>query len=181
MVAMPAERVLAREATLTGSIGVLLQTFDASDLLARIGVRPENLVSGRFKDQPSPFHPLSEEGRAALMRVVADMHEQFVHIVASGRRMPVERVREIADGRVFTGRQALALGLVDAIGGEREARRWLAGEKSIPEETPVRDIEVRSGPERLLSWTTRTFIKAVVSEWLAIDGPRALWQPRPQG
>jgi protease-4 len=179
MVAMPAERVLAREATLTGSIGVLLQTFDASELLDRIGVRPENLVSGPLKDQPSPFHPLSAEGRAALMRVVADMHEQFVAMVAEGRRLPAERVREIADGRVFTGRQALELGLVDAIGGEREARRWLAAEKGIPEETPVRDIEVRSGPERLLGWAGRAVTKAVVSEWLAIDAPRAVWQPRP--
>ncbi len=177
MVAMPADRVLAREATLTGSIGVLLQSFDASELLARIGVRPETLTSGRFKDQPSPFHPLSEEGRAQLMRVVSDMHEQFVAIVARGRDLPVERVREIADGRVFTGRQALALGLVDAIGGEREARRWLAAERGVPEETPVRDIEVRGRGERLAEWFGRTFLKTLISEWLAVDAPRALWQP----
>ncbi|MBW8270610.1 signal peptide peptidase SppA [Caldovatus aquaticus] len=179
MVAMAAERVLAREATLTGSIGVLLQSFDASELLARLGVRPETLVSGRFKNQPSPFQPLSEEGRAQLMRVVADMHEQFVAIVAQGRNLPLERVREIADGRVFTGRQALALGLVDAIGGEREARRWLAAERGVPEETPVRALDVRSGGERLLEWVVRSVTKTLVSEWLAVDAPRALWQPLP--
>ncbi len=177
MVAMPAERVLAREATLTGSIGVLLQSFDASELLAHLGVRPETLVSGRFKDQPSPFHPLSEEGRAQLMRVVTDMHEQFVGIVARGRNLPPERVREIADGRVFTGRQALELGLIDAIGGEREARRWLATARQVPEDTPVRELELRSRPERLLSWVGRTVVKTLVSEWLAVDAPRAVWQP----
>jgi protease-4 len=177
MVAMPAERVLAREATLTGSIGVLLQSFDASELLARLGVRPESLASGPFKDQPSPFHPLSEEGRAQLMRVVTDLHEQFVALVARGRNLPLEQVRAIADGRVFTGRQALALGLVDEIGGEREARRWLAAERGVPEETPVRDIEVRGRAERLADWIGRTFLKTLVSEWLAVDAPRALWQP----
>jgi protease-4 len=177
MVAMPAERVLAREGTLTGSIGVLLQSFDASELLDRFGVRPEILASGRFKDQPSPFRPLSEEGRAQLMRVVTDLHEQFVAMVAEGRNLPLERVHAIADGRVFTGRQALALGLVDAIGGEREARRWLAAERGVPEETPVRDLEVRGPGERLVEWVGRTFLKTLVSEWLAVDAPRALWQP----
>ncbi|GGG20088.1 Clp protease [Caldovatus sediminis] len=177
MVAMPAERVLAREGTLTGSIGVLLQSFDASELLDRFGVRPEILASGRFKDQPSPFRPLSEEGRAQLMRVVTDLHEQFVAMVAQGRNLPLEQVQAIADGRVFTGRQALALGLVDAIGGEREARRWLAAERGVPEETPVRDIEVRGPGERLVEWVGRTFLKTLVSEWLAVDAPRALWQP----
>jgi protease-4 len=176
MVAMPAERVLAREGTLTGSIGVLLQSFDASELLDRFGVRPEILASGRFKDQPSPFRPLSEEGRAQLMQVVTDLHEQFVAMVAEGRNLPLERVRAIADGRVFTGRQALALGLVDAIGGEREARRWLAAERGVPEETPVRDLEVRGAGERLVEWVGRTFLKTVISEWLAIDAPQALWQ-----
>lgn len=177
MVALPAERVLAREATLTGSIGVLLQSFDASDLLDRLGVRPEILASGALKDQPSPFRPLSEAGRAALMRVVADLHEQFMAMVAAGRRLPPERVREVADGRVFTGRQALALGLVDAIGGEREARMWLAGEKGVSEDLPLREIDVRSTSERAFSLALGGFLKTLVSEWLAVDAPRALWQP----
>lgn len=177
MVALPAERVFAREATVTGSIGVLLQSFDVSGLLSMLGVRPEIIASGRFKPQPNPFLPLSEEGRAELTRVVTDMHEQFVTMVVEGRRLPPERVRELADGRIFTGRQALALGLVDAIGGEREARVWLAAEKAVAEDLPIRDIDVRSSTERVLSRTVGAMWKILVSEWVGVDAPRAVWQP----
>lgn len=177
MIAMPAHRVLARESTLTGSIGVLMQSFDLSGLMERLGIRPETLVSGPLKNQPGLFQPLSEEGRAALNRVIADLHGQFIAIVATGRRMEVARVRELADGRIFTGREAVALGLVDAIGTEREARAWLAAERSVPETTPVRDLEVRSRAERLLSTGVGTFINSLISEWLVVDGPRAVWQP----
>jgi protease-4 len=181
MVALPAARVFAREATVTGSIGVLLQTFEASELLDRLGVRPETLASGPFKDQPSPFRPLTEEGRAQLARVVRDLHEQFMAMVATGRRMELERVRELADGRVFTGREALALGLVDAIGGEREARDWLAAERSVPASLPVRDIETRSLAERTfgagLGAALGVVLKGLVDEWVGVDRFRALWQP----
>ena len=176
MIAMPAERVIAREGTVTGSIGVLLQSFDASGLLGSVGLNVETLASGPLKDQPNPFRPLSEEGRAALMRVVGDLHEQFIGLVAAGRRMPPDRVRPLADGRVFTGRQALELGLIDAIGGEPEARRWLAAERGVAETLPMRDIDPRSGPERALSLAGASFMKSLVSEWLGVDAPRALWQ-----
>jgi protease-4 len=177
MVALPAARVFAREATVTGSIGVILQSFDASTLLSTLGVRVESLPSGAFKDQPSPFHPLSEEGRAQLMRVVRDLHEQFVAMVAAGREMPVERVRELADGRVFTGREALGLGLVDAIGGEPEARAWLAENRSVPTGLPVRDIETRSFTERNFRSAFQGLLGAIISESLLVDRVRAVWQP----
>lgn len=157
MVSLPAERIFAREATVTGSIGVLLQSFDASELLARLGVRAEAVTSGPFKDQPSPFRPLTEEGRAQLARVVADLHAQFIGMVAEGRRMPEERVRELADGRIFTGREALSLGLVDAIGGEVEARRWLRETHDVPEDLRVRDLEARSVTQRALSMGSESF------------------------
>lgn len=177
MAAMPAERIFARESTVTGSIGVLLQSFDASELLGRLGVRPETLTSGALKAQPSPFQPLTPEGRAALQGVVADLHAQFVAMVAAGRGMTAEQVLPLADGRVYTGRQALALKLVDAIGGEAEARAWLATERQVPATTPVRDIEPRDTSERLFGFALRGLGKSVISEWLAIDGFRAVWQP----
>lgn len=177
MVALPAERIFAREATVTGSIGVLLQSPDASELMARLGVRVETIRSGALKDQPSPFHPLSPEGRAALDAVIRDMHDQFIGMVVQGRRMEEPAVRALADGRVFTGRQALAQGLVDAIGGEREARAWLAAEKGVPDSLPVRDLETRGTAERLLSAAFGGVAKSVISEWLGVDGFRMLWQP----
>lgn len=177
MTAVAAERIYARDSTVTGSIGVLLQTPDASDLLARLGVRVETIRSGPLKDQPSPFHPLSPEGRAELERVIRDLHDQFVGMVVAGRKLPEDRVRAVADGRVLTGRQALAAGLVDAIGGEREARAWLAAEKQVPEDLPVRDLELRGAAERLVGAAWNGMMKTLVSEWLGVDGFRLLWQP----
>ena len=177
MAALPAQRVFARDSTVTGSIGVLLQSFDVSDLLERAGVRPQVFTSGPLKDQPSLFRPLTEEGRAAVDRVIQDLHGQFVGMVASGRRMDPARVRALADGRIFTGRQAVEEGLVDAIGGERDARAWLAAERQVPENLPVREVQTRSTAERLLTSATETVMKSLFSEWLGVDAPRALWQP----
>ncbi len=177
MAALPTDRIFAREMSITGSIGVLLQSVEASELLARLGVRGEALVSGALKDQPSLFHPLSAEARAVLQGVITDLHDQFVRKVATARRLPEDVVRPLADGRVFSGRQALALGLVDAIGGEAEARAWLAAEKGIAETLPVRSVETRGRIERLLQSSATTLAKTVVSEWLGVDGFRLLWQP----
>lgn len=177
MAALPAQRVFARESTVTGSIGVLLQSFDLSDLLERAGVRPQVFTSGPLKDQPSLFRPLTEEGRAAVDRVIQDLHGQFVGMVAAGRRMDPARARALADGRIFTGRQAVEEGLVDAIGGERDARAWLAAERQVPENLPVRDVQTRSTAERLLTSATESVMKSLFSEWLGVDAPRALWQP----
>lgn len=157
MVALPAERIFARDATLTGSIGVILQSFEASELLQRLGVTAEALTSGPLKDQPSPFRPLTEQGRAALNAVVQDMQSQFVGMVMAGRNMPEERVRELADGRVMTGRQAVASGLVDAIGGEAEARRWLAETHGLPADLRLRDLDPRGTAERVLSMASGQF------------------------
>ena len=149
MVALPAERIFAREATLTGSIGVILQSFEASELMARLGLRAETLASGPLKDQPSPFRPLTEEGRAALRAVIDDMQAQFVAKVMQGRGMDEARVRALADGRVLSGRQALAAGLVDAIGGEPEARTWLAEAHNVSVDLPVEELDGRSPTERV--------------------------------
>jgi protease IV len=177
MTALGADRILARESTVTGSIGVLLQSFDASDLLGRLGVRAESIASGPLKDQPSPFRPLSPEGREALARVIADMHDQFVAKVVTARHMEEAVVRGPADGRIFSGRQALAAGLVDAIGGEPEARAWLAAERQVPEDLPVQDLETRGVSERLLGSLFGGMVKIVLSEWLGVDGFRMVWQP----
>ena len=176
MIAMPAEHVLAREATVTGSIGVLLQSFDVSELMARLGVRPNILATGPFKAQPNPFQPLTDQGRTEMMRVLEDLHGQFIAIVATGRRMDAARVRPLADGRVFTGRQALSLGLIDAIGGEAEARAWLAAQKGIAETLPVRDLEPRDRVEKFLNRFVGGLVKTLMTEWFGVDAPRAVWQ-----
>jgi protease-4 len=181
MIAMPANRVFARESTLTGSIGVLLETAEVSGLLAKLGVSSETVVSGPLKDQPSLTHKTSDAGRAVLNDIVADMYDQFVQMVATGRHMDPARVRELADGRAYTGRQALKLGLVDAIGSEPEARAWLDTEKHVGAGLPVRDVEKRGLAERTfgdaLSGMFDGAVKTVFSQGLNLDGAWALWQP----
>ncbi len=170
MVALPAARIFAREGTLTGSIGVILQSFEASELLTRLGVRPETIASGPLKDQPSPFRPLTEEGRASLTEVVQDMQSNFVRMVAAGRNMSEEAVRAIADGRVMAGARAREAGLVDAMGGEREARAWLAEAREVPASLPIRTLETRPRLERLMATGSESLARAFFAEWFGGGG-----------
>lgn len=181
MVALPAARIFAREATLTGSIGVILQTGDVAGLIGRLGVSAEAITSGPLKDQPSFTRGLTPDGRAYLQGLVADMFDQFVAMVALGRNLPAERVRDLADGRAYTGRQALAVGLVDQIGGETEARAWLQAERKVSEQLPVRDVR-RPGNlfERTtgdaLSGLVESAIEAVTGLRVLPPGAWAIWQ-----
>jgi protease-4 len=178
MIAVPAARIFARESTLTGSIGVLLQTGEVSGLLEKLGVSATVFVSGPLKDQPSFTAPISPAGREVLQGLVADMYDQFVAIVAEGRHMDADRVRPLADGRAYTGRQALKLGLIDAIGGEDEARAWLASEKGVSADLPARDVTTNTGfSARALGMSFGDGLKSVLSQGLTLDGAWALWQP----
>ena len=180
MIAVPAERIFAREATLTGSIGVLLETGEVSGLLGKIGISTEAIVSGPLKDQPSFTKPLSPEGRQVLQGLVMDMYDQFVGMVATGRHMDPARVRELADGRAYTGRQALKLGLVDQIGGEHDAREWLAKTKGVSADLPVDDLSTDSLSGRLFSsslgWIVDSVWKSLFSQGVMLDGAWAVWQ-----
>ncbi len=180
MVAMPARRIFAGASTLTGSIGVILQTPEFSGLMSKLGITTDIIASGPLKDQPNPTHPLSEAGRTELRGVMMDIYEQFVDIVAKGRHMDPAKVRALADGRVFTGRQALDLGLVDELGDEAAARAWLATEAKIPASWPIEDLRTRSRTQSLLAAGFAPFadlLKSVLYQGVGLDGPKALWQP----
>ena len=178
MIAVATNRIFAREATLTGSIGVLLEAPDVSGLLSKVGVDVTTLVSGPLKDQPSFTHKLSDQGRSVLQGLVMDMYDQFVGMVAAGRHMDPDKVRQLGDGRAYTGRQALQLGLVDAIGGERDARQWLAG-KGVSVDLPVEEISTRSFAERTLSGALGPVFdgvwKTLFSQGVTLDGAWAVW------
>lgn len=131
MVAMAARRVFANPSTVTGSIGVRMDIPQLQDLMHKIGVGQETLVSAPFKDAASYTHPLSPQAREYLDGVLMDMHGQFVEIVAKGRHMELEQAKKLATGKIFTGQQALALGLVDEMGGQYEAHGWLCEQTGI--------------------------------------------------
>ena len=181
MVALPAARIFARDATLTGSIGVLLETGDISRLLERVGVSAELITSGPLKGEPNLVRPLSPAGREVLRGLVMDLYEQFVGMVVTGRHLAPERVRELADGRAFTGRQAQQLGLVDAIGGEMEARAWLAAARGVPASLPTEDVEVATLAERAIGAAfgpiLQAITKSIAFQGLKLDGAWAVWHP----
>jgi protease-4 len=159
---------------------VLLETADISGLLKSIGVAADPIVSGPLKDQPSFVKPLSPQGREVLQGLVMDMYDQFVDMVAQGRHMDAARVRELADGRPYTGRQALKLGLIDAIGGERDAREWLAQAKGVSADLPVENVSTGGYASRALSsglgWIVTGLWKSLFSQGVILDGAWAIWQ-----
>jgi len=116
-----ADSVVASPGTLTGSIGVILEFPELEEVLKKVGIRFEVVKSGAHKDIGSPFRPMTEEERRIMQAMVDDVYEQFVEVVSSERNLDPDTVRALADGRVFSGRQALQLGLVDANGSLQDA------------------------------------------------------------
>ncbi len=120
-IACAADKIYANPGTITGSIGVIIQFVNVKDLIEKIGVRGMVVKSGPFKDTGSPVREMEPGERELLQGVIDDVHGQFVDAVAEGRKMEAGKVREIADGRILSGAQALALGLVDALGNQEDA------------------------------------------------------------
>jgi protease-4 len=120
-ISMAGQYLVANPNTLTGSIGVISSFPEASELLQKLGVTISVIKSGSVKDIGSLYRPMTEEERELWQKLVNETYESFVQIVAEGRNMPVEKVHKLADGSIYTGRQALALGLIDALGYEEDA------------------------------------------------------------
>ncbi|MGH7414942.1 MAG: signal peptide peptidase SppA [Candidatus Rokuibacteriota bacterium] len=114
--ALAADTIVVNPTTITGSIGVVMVTVNAQGLLEKIGVTPLAIKSGPMKDAGSPFRSLTEPERAVFQSIIDDMYGRFVGLIVQSRKLPADRVRALADGRVYTAEQALKLGLVDRIG-----------------------------------------------------------------
>jgi len=120
-IASAADKIVANPGTLTGSIGVLMEFIRVEELLKKIGIEMEVIKSGEFKDIGSPNREMTERERRMLKNLIEDIRNQFVTAVAQGRNMPREKVLELADGRIFSGREAKELGLVDYLGNFQDA------------------------------------------------------------
>jgi protease IV len=147
--AMAADHIMAEPTSLIGSIGVMLQTVNWKDLSERIGVRDTTIKSGANKDMLNPFREPSAEEIAILQALIDSMHARFMRVVAAGRGMDAERVRRLADGRIFTAESALAEGLIDEIGYWDDALRAMATVLDVADVKVIRY-------ERKMEW----------SEWL---------------
>ena len=193
--ALAADHIVALETSLVGSIGVLFQYPNFTDLLKTLGVKVEEIKSSPLKAAPNGFEPTSPEARAAIEAVVSDSYSWFKGMVKARRQLDDEMLQRVADGRVFTGRQGLSLKLVDELGDERAAIAWLAKEKNIDPKTPVRDYRLRDRLADLpfLHTAVVTGLDVVglgsfarrLEEWgavqaierLNLDGLLALWHP----
>jgi protease-4 len=177
MAGIAADRVWAREGSVTGSIGVILQSANITGLLDRIGVEPVTIKSSELKGTPSPLEPLTKAARAASQEVVLDLYEFFVGIVIERRPLDAATVRVLADGRVYSGRQAVANGLIDAIGGEDDAVSWMVTAQNVPEGLPVVTVKDREDAESFLERIVGLSGKSLFSNALTLDGLVSLWQP----
>ena len=143
-IASGAKKIIANPGTLTGSIGVIINFGNFAELFKKIGYKPITIKSGEFKDIGNPGREMKPEEKEYLEKLVKNVHEQFVRDVAKGRKLPLEKVQKIADGRVFTGQQAKQLGLVDGLGNFQDAVNELArmagikGEPKLVYPTPKR-------------------------------------------
>ena len=177
MSALGSDHIVARSSTLTGSIGVILQTADVTGLLDKIGIKSVVVKSGPLKAQPNPLEKFLPAARKATEAIIADYFDMFVTLVAERRSLSREQVLKLADGRIFSGRQAKKAGLVDALGAEPEARKWLSETHKIADSLPVKEVKVKHEDEPWRDLFDSMIGKVMFSERLSLDGVIALWHP----
>ncbi len=183
--AIATDHIVARGNTITGSIGVIFSFPEISKLLDTIGVRMEELKSGDLKAEPSPYRPVSDKARSVSMEMVQDGYEWFTGLVAERRSLPLPRVKELSDGRVYTGRQALEVKLIDELGGEEKAVAWLETEKRLAAGLPIADWAPKSATGRTgLGFAAGPVLRFLGLEGLEnavarakLDGLLVLWHP----
>ncbi len=195
--ALASDHIVAQQTALIGSIGVLFQYPNFTELLKTVGIQVEAVKSSPLKAAPSGFEPTSPEARAAIDALVKDSYAWFRGLVRNRRGMDDAQLEKVADGRVFTGRQAVDLKLIDQLGDEKVAIAWLVAEKKVAPDLPVRDFKLSP------RFTDMTFLRTAASvtfdalglsgiarqveqtgivraaDRLNLDGMLALWQPAP--
>lgn len=135
-IACAADKIVANPGSITGSIGVIVESLNAEELLRKLGLQSMVIKSGKHKDIGSPLRKMTGEEKRLLQGVLDSVHEQFIRAVAEGRKLPLEKVRSLADGRIFSGDQARSLGLIDDLGNLEDAIAMaakMAGIKGTPE------------------------------------------------
>lgn len=194
--ALASDHIIAHDTSLVGSIGVLFQYPNFTEVLKTLGIKVEEVKSSPLKAAPNGFEPTSPEARAAIEAIVLDSYAWFKGLVKDRRKLNDAELTKVADGRVFTGRQGVPLKLVDQLGNEKTALAWLEKEKKIPASTPVKDfsleprfrelsflhvaaygfqqVGLKSLGEQVQAWSG-----AAAVERLNLDGLLALWHPSP--
>jgi protease IV len=190
IVALATDRIFVYGNTITGSVGVIFQWADVSELMKTLGVKVEEVKSGPLKAVPNPFEPTDEKGRALAAEMVQEAKVWFVDLVGKRRNIEPASVPGLTDGRVYSGRQALALKLVDEIGDERTAKKWLQEKRDLTPGLSVVEWKPKAESGGILSWLFGSIASSLgvsagnfislfgqVSEGLRLDGLVSLWHP----
>ena len=174
--AVAAERIFANPGSITGSIGVIMSFPNYRELLGKVGVQTEVVKSGRFKDIGSATRPFTAADRALLQGLIDDVHQQFVEAVSDGRHMSIDRLQPFVDGRIFTGRQAKEIGLIDELGTLNDAIKCAANLAGIDEDSDL------VYPEQESTNLIERYLQGAVSHYLGINlidkritGPQYFW------
>ena len=190
IVALATDRIFVYGNTITGSVGVIFQWADVSELMKTLGVKVEEIRSGPLKAVPNPFQPADEKARAVGEEMVQEAKVWFVDLVAKRRKIEPATVPGLTDGRVYSGRQAVELKLVDEIGDEKDAKRWLQKERAVTPGLSVVEWKPKTESGGALSWLFGSIASGLgisaanfaslfgqVSEGLRLDGLVSLWHP----
>ncbi len=189
MIATAGDTIIAGESSITGSIGVIFQYPQVQPLLDKLGVSLQEIKSSPLKAEPSPFHDASEEAKTMIRNMVLDSYDWFVNLVADRRKLPRDEVLKLADGTIYTGRQALKVKLIDAVGGEAEIRAYLTS-RSISDKLPIVDWDKKSNTPFLLAGAVSRVatilgfgdlvkgqdMNGILPPKLLLDGLLSVWQ-----
>jgi protease IV len=163
-IAVAGEKIYAMPATITGSIGVIMEHMIVEDLFKKIGLQPNTIKSGAFKDAGTPFRKMKDEEKAYFQSILDGIHEQFIKVVAQERKMPVDTVKKLSDGRIFIGTQAKDLKLVDNIGTFYDTVDDMRKALNMKDK-PV--LVYGKKPFSIMKWLVSSMTKEVISEYFS--------------
>ncbi len=192
IVGLSADHIVSRGNTITGSIGVLLQWPQVTELMKKVGVEMKTIRSGELKAKPNPFEPDDPESRIVTQQMVDEGFSWFLSLVEERRSIKADSVPGLKEGRIFSGRIALSHKLVDEIGGEAEAVRWLKDKRGVDKDVKVVDRKPSEQDffgfgagarifgaywQRLVGWALGPYAGVLSGEQLLLDGLVSVWQP----
>ncbi len=169
MVSLAGDKIFCHQGTITGSIGVILQSASFQNLLQKLGIDPIIIKSGKMKSSPNPLERVDEETKSKIYNLVDDMYKDFLSLVIKSRNLNENSIKAISDGSVFTGLQAINLNLVDSIGDENDALEWLKKSANLDNDVKVIDIEKAKDIFNLFDLPKKTL--------KSFNGLFALWIP----
>ena len=176
LVSLSSDRIFGNEGTITGSIGVILQTADISQLLGKLGINPVIIKSGDLKAVPNPAEEIDEKKLNYLKDIIKKMQTEFLNLVKKSRDISSSTLDLVSDGRIVTGKQAKDLKLIDAVGTENDAISWLKKEAGLDDKVKVKDLSVQSEITELLNFS---FLKKKINylNQNFYNGFIAIWTP----